>query len=62
MTHGDTEEAQDMIDRIQDWAENKSWFDARFVDDVQEQLLEKGFITETQVDALWNIIKEFDID
>ena len=61
MSHGDINEAQELIDQILEWAENKSWFDSSFVEDVQDQMWGKGFVTELQIEGLYNIIEKFDI-
>jgi len=56
------EYADGLINRIIEWSWSSDWFDTSFVESLQEQLHERGFLTVTQVAALEGIIDKCNID
>jgi DNA helicase HerA-like ATPase len=55
-------EAQELIDRILEWAESNVKFDPSFVKSMEAKLEEKGFLTDGQLTALRNIIDKWHIE
>ncbi len=45
-----------------DWAEENSNFDTEFVDSLYEQFINRGELSESQIEALDNIIDKWGID
>lgn len=50
------------LQAIMDWAEENSNFDTEFVDSLYEQFINRGELSESQIEALDNIIDKWGID
>ena len=50
-----TDADKELLDEICELAESSSWFDSTFVDRVQTQLKDRGFISDKQRQALIRI-------
>jgi DNA polymerase III epsilon subunit-like protein len=55
-------EANDLIERIMDWAESNPDFDTDFVEKLADDLETKGRLTQRQIDSLHNIIERWRVD
>ena len=49
----------DKIDEILEWADETGWYDTTFVLSLQEQLEERGDLTNNQESSLCDIISKF---
>lgn len=53
---------QEKIDMVLEWAESHSNFDTTFIENINEFLSRVGRLTDSQTDALDNIIERFHIE
>lgn len=57
----ETRHARVLIERVLDWAGDHDWFDASFVENLQESLEKWARLTPRQLEALEKIVDKFDV-
>lgn len=57
----ETLDAEELIERVLDWASDRVSFDTSFVESLQMQIEQRGRLTPKQIGALENIVARFNI-
>lgn len=58
----DHERVHELFEIIYDWADGKSFFDTTFIDSLHEQYEQREFLSESQIQALENIVEKFNME